>query len=537
MTKRAVLYARVSSDDRGKEGRNLKGQIEMCREYALERDWHIVAEISEDDRGACGALFDLPGLNRLLGMAENREFDVLVVRELDRFARSLAKQLIAEEEFQRAGVDIEYVLGEYPDTPEGNLQKNIKASVAEYERLKIKERVSRGKRQKAKAGKVLVFARCPYGYRIVDDMLTVYEPEAHVVRLIYNWYTHSAVPVRAIVRKLDEMGVPTAGDRADNGGVAKQQGYGKWCRSTVNRILSNETYAGTWYYNKWRRDGQSLQLRPRDEWIPVAVPAIVTRETWEAAQVRKQKNKELARRNRKHIYLLSGMITCGLCGARVYSLPSHGRLYYKCSRSRGEVLGERCSAPSFRAAMVDSAVWDWVCGLLMDPVALAEGLRAQQAERERSNAPLRTRLAVIDDLLADNRHQLERLLDLYLSGEFAKDALIERKTRLEATIKALEQEQRDLIAQIEAAALDDAEIESIQEFAREVGRGLNVAGHDIEAQRGILEILNVAVVLTVESGEHIAYVRCMVGDTERLSITHTSSTRCVRPPPPPPVRA
>jgi len=153
--KRAVLYARVSSDDRGKEGRNLKGQLDMGREYATAHDHRIVAELSEDDRGASGASFDLPQLGKVLAMAERAEFDVLVVRELDRLSRNLAKQLIVEERLRRCGVSIEYVLGEYADNPEGNLMKHVRASVAEYEREKIKERTTRARRLKVKAGNVV----------------------------------------------------------------------------------------------------------------------------------------------------------------------------------------------------------------------------------------------------------------------------------------------------------------------------------------------------------------------------------------------
>ena len=156
MSKRAVLYARVSGDDRGKDGRNLAGQLEMCRKHALSRGYVVVAEHSEADRGPSGASFDLEALNTVLTMARRGEYDVLVVREIDRFARSLAKQLIVESELRQAGVVIDFVLGEYPDTPEGSLNKNIKAVIAEYERLKITERMHRGKRLKVRAGSVIV---------------------------------------------------------------------------------------------------------------------------------------------------------------------------------------------------------------------------------------------------------------------------------------------------------------------------------------------------------------------------------------------
>ena len=74
MVKRAVLYARVSGDDRSKDGRNLEGQLEMGREYAQGHRYQVVAELTEDDRGASGAEIDLPELNKVRHMAQDDEF-------------------------------------------------------------------------------------------------------------------------------------------------------------------------------------------------------------------------------------------------------------------------------------------------------------------------------------------------------------------------------------------------------------------------------------------------------------------------------
>ena len=191
MRKRAVLYARVSSDDRGKDGRNLAGQIEMCKDFALDQGWEIVAELSEDDRGASGASFELPELNRARDMAQAREFDVLVVREIDRLSRKLAKQLIVEEQLTRAGVEVVYVLANYENTPEGRLNKHIRATIAEYEREKIAERMVRGRRQVVRSGKIMLHGnKPPYGYRLSADKknLIIQEEEAAIVRLMYTWY-------------------------------------------------------------------------------------------------------------------------------------------------------------------------------------------------------------------------------------------------------------------------------------------------------------------------------------------------------------
>jgi DNA invertase Pin-like site-specific DNA recombinase len=79
---RAVLYARVSKDDRDNDARNLAGQVAMCRDYATRQGYAIVEEISEDERGASGASFDLNGINRFLDLADNGRFDVWLSEKL-----------------------------------------------------------------------------------------------------------------------------------------------------------------------------------------------------------------------------------------------------------------------------------------------------------------------------------------------------------------------------------------------------------------------------------------------------------------------
>ncbi|MDP7545009.1 MAG: recombinase family protein, partial [Anaerolineales bacterium] len=105
-------------------------------------------------------------------------------------ARDLAKQLFIEDELKRSGVRIEYALENYDDSPEGGLMKHVRASVAEYERLKIRERTKRGKRNSVKAGNVTCCGAPPYGYReaTVDGKrtLVVHEEEAVVVRMMYQ---------------------------------------------------------------------------------------------------------------------------------------------------------------------------------------------------------------------------------------------------------------------------------------------------------------------------------------------------------------
>lgn len=521
--KRAVLYARVSADDRGKDGRNLGGQLEMGREYAQERGYRIVAELAEDDRGASGAEIDLPQLNKVRVMARSDEFDVLIVRELDRLSRNLAKQLVVEEELQRAGVSIEYVLGEYPDTPEGRLNKHLKASIAEYEREKIKERMTRGRRQMAEDGHVLVHGRPPYGYKLTEvegkRMLAVHEPEARIVRLIFQWYTvgdetNGPLSLGEIKDRLIEMGVPTYQD-THSGGRKKKRGYGEWIKTTVAQIMNNEVYAGAFHYG--RRNSRTGTKAPREKWITVRVPEIVSRATWEAAQKRKAHNRQMAKRNTRSEYLVARRVRCGACGCVMHGSATSPKLkrrykYYRCAAAAGQMANINCDARYYRADKVDGVVWEWVKSFLIDEKALAEGLQAQQARQEQTSRPLRDRLNAIDDLLTEHRAQLERALDLYLSGDFPREMLTERKERLQSTVGALERERINLVAQLEAQTLTDEQVQTSIEFAEKVRGGLEAADQDFETRRQLIDTLDVRATLVMEDGERVVYVQCTLGE-------------------------
>jgi site-specific DNA recombinase len=526
MSKRAVLYGRTSYDDRDTEGRNLQGQIEMCREYAARKGYQIAAELAEDDRGASGASFELLQLNKVLGMAHAGEFDILVVREIDRLSRNLAKQLIVEEELKRAGVQIEYVLGEYPDTPEGNLMKHVKAAVAEYERLKIEERMSRGRQLKVKAGSVLVSGRPPYGYQQVKQdgklMLKICEPEAQVVQMIFTWYVTGdgdsrPMTLAGISRRLSEMGILTFNDTGTRSNIAlKKKRPGEWGRTSVLEILKNETYTGLWHFGKSiRQNGRQIQ-NPDGDLLTVEVPGIISRGLWAAAQRRLAYNRANVRREPKHEYLLGKHVTCGKCGLKMHgsAFTANGRslLYYICGARHSTTCAHQCDAPSFRADQIDAMVWGWIKSFLSDPATLAKGLDEYQAEREKENEPVKARLLMVASLYESNEAQLKRLLDLYLKGDFPKEMLVERKTRLEATMLNLAKEKASLMAYLLERMPTGEQIQSIQDFAANIAKGLEAAETDFQTKRSIIEALDVQATLAAEDGRKVVYARCILGE-------------------------
>jgi hypothetical protein len=115
----------------------------------------------------------------------------------------------------------------------------------------------------------------------------------------------------------------------------------------------------------------------------------------------------------------------------------------------------------------------------------------------------------VDNLPADNCSQLDRLMDLYLSGAFA-EALSDRNVRLGKTIRALEEERVGLLEHLEKVLLTAGQVQGIQELAAEVGRSLETIEVDFEAKRRLIEALDAWVTLTVENGEKVVYARCTI---------------------------
>ena len=366
----------------------------------------------------------------------------------------------------------------------------------------------------------MLHGQVPYGYRPVrsdgKDTLEARESEAETVRLIYEWYVagdgeNTGLSINAIRRKLSEMGVPRPSGRAKG-----------WARSTVYEILSGETYAGLWYYGKYaNRDGKRV-TNPHSYWLSVEVPAIVTRETWEAAQRKKEYNRENApRNNKKFKYLLSKRVTCGHCGRKMGGTGSYhkGRkkpyVFYRCpvTHKPSDTADRTCNNSTyFPSPRVDAAVWEWVKSFLTEPEAIARGLDAYQSEREREDEPIQARLAVVESLIAERRKQLEKLLDLYLSGDFPREMLTRRKAPLETTIQTLTKERAGLTVTLEAQTLTTDQILGIQEFAANVAVGLEQA--DFVARRQIIESLDVRATLMLEQGERVIYSQCVLGQEQ-----------------------
>jgi Recombinase/Recombinase zinc beta ribbon domain/Resolvase, N terminal domain len=351
--------------------------------------------------------------------------------------------------------------GPVGDRPEDALLVQFQGMIAEYEKAQIIERTRRGKAHRAKAGVVNVLWGAPYGYRYVrksdhaEARYELVEPEASVARELFRRYTHEACSIADLARWLSEQQIPT------------RTGKARWDRSTVWGMLRNPAYAGRAAFSKTMRTEQRARLtrparlqgrsvsanplildRPREDWVEIAVPPIVSEETFQLAARRLAHNQRFAARNAKVPSLLQGLAACQGCGYAYYRTSTRTTnkkiYYYRCLGSDDyRYLGGRvCANLPVRADYLDQVVWEHVTRLLADPTLVRAELDRRLAELRAANPATATR-ARLEREQTRTATAISRLLEAYQEQLLS---LAELRSRM----PALRAKQQALAAQLDA---------------------------------------------------------------------------------------
>ncbi|MBN1442158.1 MAG: recombinase family protein [Planctomycetes bacterium] len=492
-TSTVAIYARVSSDQQAAAG-TIESQVEELLARASEDGYEVAEELRFRDEGYSGSSTARPALERLRDLASTAGVNVLYVHSPDRLARSFVVQAVLLEELQSVGVEVRFLNRQFGEGPEEQLLLQVQGAIAEYERAKILERGRRGRLHAARRGSVNVLACAPYGYQYVrcpesrEAEFRLSVVEAGVVRDIFKWFATERVSIREICRRLNRQGITT------------RAGAKKWSRGTVLKMLKNPAYRGSAAYGKTRVEPRLAPLRPRrgkaefpkrarstrqvprEEWIHIAVPAIVPDDLFEEAQEQIKANRRTAEQHAQGAtYLLQGLMVCARCGYALTGTKSGGRssrsrthIYYRCLGSQpGRWGGERlCERKGMRGEVVDAAVWQDVCALLQDPS------RIQQEYERRLKPPVAQ--------AANDRHGFERvirslerarerLVDAYQEGLVDKDEFAARCATLKQRIESLQGQLETVRRDSEARADLRLAMTRVDDFAQQLRSGLDDA--------------------------------------------------------------
>jgi site-specific DNA recombinase len=385
---RTVIYARYSSDLQ--RDASIEDQVRLCRERIDREGWTYLHAYT--DRAQSGASTLRRAYQQLLEDARARKFDVVVAEALDRLSRDQEDVAALYKRLTFAGVRLVTLAeGEISE-----LHVGLKGTMNALFLKDLAAKTHRGMRGRIEQGRS-GGGRC-YGYSIVREVdgtgtpvrgaRAVNPDEAAIVRRIFEAYANGRSP-RQIARSLNEEGI--LGPAGCSWGASTI--HGNWRRGTG--LLNNELYSGRLVWNRQRfvKDPRTAKriarLNPQRDWFVHEVPElrIIDQALWDAVKARQQAlhlpSRRAAERNvlndrHRPRYLLSGLLTCGVCGGG-YTLVNPER--YGCAnrRNRGTCANSRLV---LRGA-IERRVLAGLKEKLLAPELVAEFIREFHAEWNR----------------------------------------------------------------------------------------------------------------------------------------------------------
>lgn len=312
--KRCAIYTRKSTNHLlDRELNSLVTQREICASYVASQRYRGWAEIPEryDDGGHSGSDLERPALAKLMHDIEAGLVDAVVVYKIDRLTRSLLDFVRLIEIFDRRGIALVSISQAF-DTSDsmGRMILNILLTFSQFERELISERVRDSIRTRKRHGRIHG-GMAPFGYDYAPDGLRIVEAEAQIVRFIFAEFLRLRryVSVMSAVR---EAGLTSTVKLTKKG---KKRGGTPICAGLVYNVLRNPIYAG--------------EIRGHDRTYPGEHQAIISRETWEAAQALSKERAKRPPHAKETNHFLAGLLWDDLGRHMYLEVDWHrGKPYY-----------------------------------------------------------------------------------------------------------------------------------------------------------------------------------------------------------------
>ena len=284
----------------------------------------------------------------------------------------------------------------------------------------------------------------PFGYNYVkktperEGYYKINEKEAKIVRLIFDLYLRLQ-SLHQVKKQLYLKRIKT------------RNGKPVWADSTIHRVLTNEAYTGTGYYNKWqaieidtgrkykRSPKTRRRLRDRKEWIPIKFPKIIEKEKFQLVQeILKKRFRPFGKG--KIFYLLSRLIKCANCGYNFTgeSKGTQNTAYYRCNnRHRKYPLPKTCNAKMIRKEELETAIWKSIVNAITNPRILANHILELAERIEINEKNLRNEKVKLDAEKTSLAYKKSMLIDLYIDKAITKEQFLQKMEEYEQKEKQI----------------------------------------------------------------------------------------------------
>ena len=437
----AVIYARYSSANQTEQ--SIEGQLRDNHAWAKQHGITVIGEYI--DRALTGTKDQRPDFQRMIEDASRKQFEMVIVWKLDRFARNRYDSAIYKARLKKHGVKVVSAMENITDSPEGIILEGLLESMAEYYSANLSQNTKRGKRETAAKG-LWNGGHPPLGYKLSDRRLVADEKTAPIVRYIYEQYAEG-VSKAQIIRELEKKGVRTY--------------YGKPLNyASFNSVIRNQAYIGKSMYKGKVVEGLSE-------------PLIDEKLFWKVQEQIKKRSHAPAAGKAKVDYLLSGKAFCGTCGSPMTGTCGRSKggrqyYYYTCSHRKHPW---RCSKKNERKEHIEQFIVEQTLEHVLTQRQIARIAKAVVAEYKKEFSDsgmqsLKTAIARIDreleklvDALIDApKAAHKRIYDRMESLELQKEDLEESLSRLKVAsrIALTEEEVAAWLMQFAAGDVNDA---------------------------------------------------------------------------------
>jgi len=319
---RVAAYCRVSSDS-SDQMNSFMAQLNYYTALIDSKENWTMADIYADAGISGTSAKKRPDFQRLLSDCRKGQVDKILVKSISRFARNATDCLETIRELKAIGVSV-YFEEQNIDTVRmsGELMTAMFSAIAQKESESISGNMRWSYQHRMKSGKFIT-CKAPFGYHLKNGMLEVYEPEASIVRMIFDQYLAG--------RSKDEIAAAVT-----SLGVSTRDGHDYWQHSSIAYILSNERYAGdSLLQKKYTTDTLPYQKKinrgdHEQYFIPESHPPIIDRETFNAVKALLEKRSfTMSKQERSPLAL---KIICGTCGMLFRRTVCRQKAYWVCRK-------------------------------------------------------------------------------------------------------------------------------------------------------------------------------------------------------------
>ena len=518
--KRVAVYCRVSTD-REDQANSFENQQRYFRQY-IEREpnWELVDVFADEGKTGTNTK-KRKAFNRMIEAARRGELDLIITKEISRFARNTLDSIGYTRELKRRGIGVIF-LNDNINTldTDAELRLTIMSSIAQEESRKTSERVKWGQKRRMEKG--VVFGRSLLGYDVRDGRMTVNEEGASIVRRIFDKFVNEKKGCFVIARELKEEGIDP-------------MYCNEWSNTAILRILRNEKYCGDLvqkktytpdylsHDRKYNR-GQEEFVILRDHHTP-----IVSREMFETAAHILDSRAISPEGKAKHSnrFCFSGKIKCGKCGSsfvaktrkrkdgsqykcwRCYESARHGSRHID---AEGNETG--CKQDSIRNEDALHIMFLVMQSLEMDTERVLRDLKRAIEDVITGDSEC-VEESSLRQRIDDTEKRKWRLIDLYMSSSITKDEFMVVREKCDREIADCKHMIESIILQGNAANQKDKMIKDAFAAVDEIAGGLV---YDDVFYRGMLDRM------VVYDRNHIDVYLILMSHKWSYALAHTTDS-------------